>query len=54
MLTKEDWNTLDEESRKLFKSLLAEEGRSLEFDSRARPPASDVEIALRAHSFPRI
>ena len=32
LLTREDWDLLDEESRTLFTQMLAEEGRSPHFD----------------------
>lgn len=32
LLTREDWDLLDEESRKVFTQMLAEEGRSPYFD----------------------
>lgn len=35
LLTREDWDLLDDDTRELFTQMLAEEGRSPRFDQRS-------------------
>lgn len=37
LLTRDDWNELDAETRQLFRQMLADEGRPPEFDEATRP-----------------
>lgn len=40
LLTREDWDLLDEDTRELFTQMLAEEGRAPRFSDRPRRAAS--------------